>query len=365
MPTTRWLRIACALLVAIPAEIAAQRIALRLVSEIGAEQGGPERLNGRLAVNANGVIAFTLGYDNDDRHVTVLDSTGRLITRLGRQGTGPGEFSAVLALFFADRLIYLSGPGQISAFNLDGRHQWSRSLPPLQLVVGASADSVDLMDARYFADGRGVGTIYRRSLQRGGGDRVLVDGTNPDVRRLARGVDDSTRFPRLAFASSPSTVVIGHAHTYQLLAISADGRTRRSIGAAAPVRRRTPAEIQSELARRMERASQPFKMPDGTFRRNPITRESELARLRLPVSYFQVRGDGLQIDARTGDVFVIEPRGDSTRIVRHTRTGSAHGTVACDNRDGVAALTLPFLALTCSGEEDGERVPVIRLYRVQ
>lgn len=350
---------------AVPAQSQRPTLAAQRIYSIDASKGGPERIPGALAVGRDGRVAFTFGYDNADRHVTVMDSTGRVVARVGQKGAGPGEFQAVLNVFLDRDRVLLFGAGQLSAFAPDGKHLWSRAMPPTQLAVGFVRDSVDLMEASHFADGRGVGSVFRQSTALGGGARKLIDGQDAQVRGLARSVDDSSRFPRLAFASAGDAVVIGHAHTYQLLALSASGTDRRPLGPKVGVKRRSAAEVEGELARQVARASRPFKLPDGTTRQNPVNRIAIRSRLQGPVPYFSVRGGGLQVDGQTGDIFVVETPGDSVRVVRYTRTGSAATSIACDARDGSAALAWPFLALTCAATESSEGGPTLRLFRLR
>lgn len=347
-----------------PAAIS-QPLRASLVTSVTPEDGGPERMNGPLAVGSTGVMAFTFGYDNRDRHVTVMDASGRTVSRLAGQGAGPGEFASVLALFIVDSTLIVGGAGQVSAFSLAGRHLWSRAVPPLQLLVGANRDSLDLLDATHFADGRGVGSVHRRSTARGGGDRLLFDGQSGLARTLARGADDSTRFPRLGFASSATAFVIANAQRAEVLRSSADGTRRELVGPPQPVRRRTSQELNTELAARERSAARPFRLPDGRRVTLPFNREAERQRLRSPVPYFNARFGGLQFDGTSA--YLIESRADSTLVTRvGPRAGErASVAIACDSRESAASLAMPFFLVVCSVETEGERVPVLRLYRLQ
>lgn len=345
----------------------ASPLRLDLVTTVTPEDGGPERLNAALALAPNGTMAFTLGFDAQDRLVTVLSVAGRTITRVGTRGDGPGEFSSVLSLVFVGDSLYLGGAGQVSAFDLQGRHLWSRAVPPLQLLVGAAADSMDLVDARYWADGRGVGSAYRRATRRNGGERRLFDGDAPALRRFVSGVEDSTRYPRPGFASSAGGFVVGNPQTGALLAFNADGHALRVVQEANTVRYRSASEVASGVERAEREAQRPFRLPDGRYVTLPFDRAGARRRLAAPVPFFNARLGGLQLDATSGDVVLIEAVGDSVQLTRIAADdgGTSRGFVPCNHRDGSAAVALPFVLLACAAEENGERVPVLKLFRVR
>ena len=319
----------------VPAGIVAQPGPLRVVPvlRLEADAGGPETLRGVLAVSASGHVAFTFGSDDGDRHVTLIDSTGRVLSRFGGRGSGPGEFQSVLALFFDEERAVLFGVGQLSAFTYAGNHVWSRAVPSSYMALSLNKDSVDLMAATYFQSGANVGEIRRRSIALNGGDRLLVSASDPAMRKLARAPADSTRFVRLAFASTGRELVIGNGQSYQLIAMNAAGKNVRAFGRSAPVLRRSPQEVNAELARQVALASRPFRLPDGTMRQNPVPTASIRARIEAPQSYFSAREGGLQMDQRSGDVYVIESHADSVTIVRFRSGRSAQTSVKCDRSE--------------------------------
>lgn len=350
-----------------PLEAQPSPLRLDLVTTVRPENGGPERPHAALALAPNGTMAFTLGFDAQDRLVTVLSVTGQQIARVGSRGDGPGEFNSVLSLVFVGDSLYLGGAGQVSAFDLAGRHLWSRAVPPLQLLVGAAADSMDLVDARYWADGRGVGSVYRRATRRNGGERRLLDGSVPALRRFVSGAQDSLRYPRPGFASSASGFVIGNPQTGGLLAFNADGHVLRVVQQARPARYRSSGEVSREMEQAERAAQRPFRLPNGRFVTMPFDRVGTRRRLEAPVPYYSARLGGLRLDAGGGDVFTIEAVGDSALVTRFAAdgTGVSQGHVPCDHRDGSAAVALPFVLLGCAEEVDGQRIPVLKLFRAR
>jgi len=345
--------------------IAAQSIVATQTLELTPDRGGPERTQATLAVSTSGQVAYTFGYDDGDALVTLRDRSGTLLGRAARNGSGPGEFSSVLALFFRGEQLIAFGPGQISAFTLEGRHDWSRALDPFQFPVSLNGDSVDLMDARFFGDGRGVGSVHRRSLQRGGGERLLLDGSSVATKNFARAADDSSRYIRLGFAASPSLAVIGNPQTGALVALRTPSALGGSLRAARPIRRRSTSELSEELQRLRAQSAAPFKLPDGSVRRMPFNENAARTRLSAPVQYFNARTGGLHVDAASGDVITVEPDGERAKIVRVTRSGLREGTIPCDLRDGAVAVAWPYVVATCQVLQRGERVPMLRLYQLR
>src|ERR1043166_5612779 len=65
------------------------RLARQPLSQLG--QSGPEQRPIDLAISRSGNIAFTGGYDPGGHQVTVINSQGRVVGRIGKSGVGPGE----------------------------------------------------------------------------------------------------------------------------------------------------------------------------------------------------------------------------------------------------------------------------------
>lgn len=354
-------------LIPLPLQTSAQGLALELRAVVTPDDGGPERLNGTVAVSESGAIAFTLGFDRNDRLVTILDRQKRMLSRIVRRGNGPGEFTTVLAMKFVDSTLFIAGAGQVSAFTTGGRHLWSRAVPPLQLMIGAGRDSIDLLDARYFADGRGVGSVYRRSVRRGGGERMLLNGSQLALRRFASNVDDSTRFPRLGISVWSHGLALANAQTGAVLGFGADGVLRDTIVRPQGIRRRTPRQIDLEARAVEQRARRPYKLPDGRFVSLPFNSAALRQRLLGPVSYFNARLGGFNYDPVSRLTTYVESRGDSTLV---TRFGPGRGEVRsamveCSGDDAVSAIAGAYLLLGCVVDEDGDAVPTLRLYQIR
>lgn len=348
-----------------PKAVGAQELSARLVLQVDPERGGPERIPNALAVSPRGLVAFTFGYDDGDHHVTVMDSVGSVVTRVGTTGSGPAEFRSVLRVHLLEDAVLLFGVGQISAFSLRGRHLWSRAISPYQMPVGWLTDSVDLHDVRYWADGRGVGATTRQSLTRGGGARVLLPESDGQLRAMARSVEDSGRFARVTVATSAELLVVAHPHTSQIVAFATSGQARRVVSNSQAPRYLTSREIDAATEAFLERTRRPYRLPDGTFTRITVPRSVARERFSGPQPAFHLGGGGVNVDAQSGDVFVFEANGASTRLVRYGTTATASVTLPCDLASGTAAIAWPFAAVTCNGEVDGEPAPVLQLYRLR
>lgn len=367
MPPRKYLIPVVALLALVPlASIAAQASTDLRFSHLwsaGTDRGGPETKLFTLALATDGTLAFTRGSDAGARQVTLMDSAGRLLSHLGGRGSGPGEFQAVFGLFFADVRLFASGVGQISAFDRSGRHLFSRALLPQLMPVAVHGDSVDLLDASGFMTGRSLGEIRRRSLALNGRDRTLVPATDPAYRDLARHPVDSSRFVRIAYAANGKQVVLANPFTYRMLAYDGNGTLQRRFGRDLPLLRLTGSRLDAEVARNIEEARRPFRLPDGTYRQMPDRSAAIRREAAAPKLYFSVRDGGLFFGATPGEVFVIETATDVVHVVRFRGAATVTAAVPCDARGGNVALAGRFLALTCAtgGDTDGIE---LRLYRM-
>lgn len=294
---------------------------------ITGEQGGPEQLAGlEIAVSRRGDVAFTTGFDTANRLVTLADSGGTIRARFARRGQGPGEFEAFLLAFVDESRVLLASHARLSEFSLDGKHRWTRTIPPNEMVLAVHGDSIDTMDAVRAAS-REPSAFYRRAVRNGGG-RLLASGDSSILDALSRAQSDSTRHVWLAFTSSPSEFIVGNGSTFRLLRVRADGRPIVQFGAERVVRQLSEKEIDDEVRRQVALASRPFRLPDGSTRINPVDVEEIRRRAATPKSHFTARFENVWMDPRTGDVFVIEPLDDSVRVTRFARTGKATGAVA-------------------------------------
>lgn len=334
-----------------------------LLWTVDAERGGPTTKPGPVAVSPSGAVAFTRGADVGENLVTLLDRSGKLVTHFVRRGSGPGEFQSVFALFFSGDRLYAYGPPQISAFDMRGRHQFSRAVPPASYAMAVAGDSVDLLDLSGLRTPGFLGEIRRKSLALNGGDRVLIRSNDAAYRVLAAHPTDSGRFLRIAYGTHRGAAILANPYNYRIQRFGADGGAGARIGSDAPLIQLTGAALEREIQERLAEANRPFKLPDGTTRPMP-DRSAEIRRTAAaPRSYFSDRLGGFNVDDATGEIRVVETATPVVRLV--SINGEARTTVEipCDARGANASVNGPFLAVVCAKGGEGELE--LRLYRIR
>lgn len=132
---------------------------------------GPELRFAALAVSRYGHVAFTGGYHEGTELITVIDSGGRLISRLGPSGAGPDELRGANYLLFDDSTLVVADAlqGVLKTYALRGEHLATVRQGALLLIFGRVADSIDLADNG--ADGP---RIIRQALDSTAGTRTVV-----------------------------------------------------------------------------------------------------------------------------------------------------------------------------------------------
>jgi hypothetical protein len=183
---------------------------------------GPELKRSALAVSPFGHVAFTTGYTEGDELITVVDSSGRVVSRLGPRGSGPGELQAAFVLFFQDSLLFAADvfQGRLHRYTIHGAYREYVQFPGSYIPVGYVRDSVDLSDHSSVTGPR----IVRWALTANTGYRTLVqqnDSLFIDFATRGRGQMP----PSLTIGSSFTGTVIGDGSTYQLFEYGKTGIT--------------------------------------------------------------------------------------------------------------------------------------------
>ena len=172
---------------------------------------GPELKRSAVAVSPHGHVAFTTGFTEGDELITVVDSSGRVVSRLGRRGSGPGELDAANVLFFQDSLLFASDVfrGRLHRYTVHGEYREYLQFPGSYIPVGHVRDSVDLSD-HYSTTGP---RIIRWALVTDAGYRTLV----PQNDSLFLDFRSRNRIPpNLTVGSSLTGTVLGDGTKYQL-----------------------------------------------------------------------------------------------------------------------------------------------------
>lgn len=172
---------------------------------------GPELKRSAFAVSPYGHVAFTTGFTEGDELITVVDSSGRVVSRFGRRGSGPGELHDAFVLFFQDSLLFAADvfQGRLHRYTVHGEYREYLQFPGSYIPVGHVRDSVDLNDHASTTGRR----IIRWALATDAGYRTLV----PQNDSLFLDFRSRNRIPpNLTIGSSVTGTVLGDGTTYQL-----------------------------------------------------------------------------------------------------------------------------------------------------
>jgi hypothetical protein len=186
---------------------------------------GPEKAGASIAISTSGLIAFSGGFDSQNRAVTIIDNTGRLLSRVGPRGKGPGELSGPVQLAFAgsELVVHELAARRVSRFAPDGRlHATVASLSPI-FIAAAAGDSIDVFVWPTVEGARPYD--FRRISPQTLEGRTLLAGQSASLRELAaESLQQGASIASVLFAAAGSTVVAASVVTGRLVGIGADER---------------------------------------------------------------------------------------------------------------------------------------------
>jgi hypothetical protein len=167
---------------------------------------------GGVAVTSRGDLLVA---QPDERHIKVFDRNGRFIRRIGREGSGPGEFRGITAIsLHNDRLSVLDiASGRLTEFDAPGRVVAVHRAPAIRvpepyLILPPIAVLPD--GRRYvFPDSRGGVSEYPFFV-------VDRDGTVRQIGRLLHGGRSVRVQPRRMIGVIPRPVHSGTLHAIDL-----------------------------------------------------------------------------------------------------------------------------------------------------
>jgi hypothetical protein len=197
-----------------------ERISIRSLDTLG-----PEKANASVAISPLGLIAFTGAFDQQNRAVTLIDSAGRLLARMGPPGQGPGELSQPLQLAFIGReLIALElGARRLSRFSVEGSLLATVATIAPIFLSATSSDSIDIF--QFPTSGASPVLDFRRLSPRTLQGRTLLSGQSSALRDLsAEGRQQGAAVASIMYAASGSTVIAANVVTYRLIGIAPDER---------------------------------------------------------------------------------------------------------------------------------------------
>lgn len=197
---------------------------LRRVTLPALDSLGPEKAGATVAISANGTLAFSGAFDPQDRAVTILDSAGRLLARLGPPGQGPGELSVPVRLAFAggELVVVELAARRVSRFALNGSARGTTAMATPVFLAAAAGDSIDVFQ---FPTGSAPVLDFRRLAPATTTGRTLLAGESPTLQALAKeGQQQGAAVASIIYAAVGTTVVAANVVTYRLVGVGLDGR---------------------------------------------------------------------------------------------------------------------------------------------
>lgn len=300
--------------------------------------------------------------DSDVKQVVTIGTRSGVLRRIGREGSGPGEFRFPTGLLAAGGELLVADIGTRRVSRFDGQRRYSGSAitpgPTLQLF-GVSGGRLRLawLDFRPTAEGPVVGEIDLASGK-----------TTPLFAVLAR--DSTLRVrtdgmpgpnPFVALAGGPGgTVVAASPQTYRVTVFDRSGRRVRSFGRDLRPQFRTDAEIESIVARsgRSLRSVGAAEAPGS----DPVEALRRTLR-KQPKPHFPMGGMAVDADGR---LWIATSRGGSaTELDVFAADGTFLGTLPLAGRVSAIAIRPGWLAaLTERTSGDDEGFQGIDLYRI-
>lgn len=356
----RRFRIAVLTLVALAAAPSAEAQArLQRVPLPALADHGPERLVAALAVSPTGMIAFTHGFDPQGRLVTLVDSTGKVQARFARSGDGPGEFRQILRLFIGDNTVFVFAAAKLAAFDLQGRHLWTRSVPPTALITAIHGDSADALVSQDPLRSLGLQRLSLRTMT----GRTVIPDRGPPLHALSRSRSDSARTAIPAIARLGDDLIIGNGQTYRLARISGDGRLVAEFGRTLQAGRLAGDALDAEIQRRLAAARRTFRGPDGQRVALPVNEAQIRREASQPRPFFSGQTHGLQSDGARR-VYAVIPGTEYTFIdVFEGDAFVGRTSVACGGRRVTASGAGRFLALLCEASLSADGEAELKLFR--
>lgn len=228
----------------------------------------------RVVLGPGGRMAFVPAPTPDDAFLTqIVDSTGRLVAKLGRFGSGPGELRMPWMVGFdsdSSLVIYDLGLRRIAVYSVSGVLLASLN-PGMQMPLAMVGDSLDFRDAA-----RPNAPYTRRPLM-GRHERILIPGREPVMDSLfpviTRGGVQGRG--KIAYAAGAGRIALGHAISYHILLYDDSGRYLGHLGRSLPPQFPSAEQLAAE-------SLSTLKLPISPARRARLLRESR----EQPIIFF-------------------------------------------------------------------------------
>jgi hypothetical protein len=321
---------------------------------------GPETRNALIAVSPAGRIAFTRGYDDQGRQLAVIDSNGKILARMGKDGMGPGELRMIMGLYMGDTTVvtYSAASARLTVFSPDGKLLDTHSITS----ESGGAPAAVVRDSIDFLAVPNLDAVHRLSIWSMTGRTVVPKGDPHLASLTASGTPPALpAFP--AYAASPRQIVIGDPVAYRIQRFGPNGdATDSTFGLDLPARHPSAEEV--EKARKKAQGPHKVVMPNGKViqvKSDAAATAKAFAQRKLPLF---PRQWGIQIDGK-GRIWVVRASGDSTVFdIFRGRTLVGHRSIACSRQqvDGVS-IAGSWIAVLCESESESRDVD-LRLFHI-
>ena len=189
----------------------------------------------------------------------ILDSTGAIVARGGRQGQGPGELTSPVGFFFrtdSTLSVFDAATLRVSEFRGDGRFTSSLQFGGPWFPKAVLADSVDVAVPQH------PEVEYRRLAMTGlQGRRLFLSRDSAYDSVFPKGNAQSPTGPirpAASYAAAPGGIAVGNGETWRILLYSPSGRLTGSIRREVPVGLPTEAEVAKH-----QKEIDSYRGPDG------------------------------------------------------------------------------------------------------
>jgi len=200
-----------------------------------------EDVNGQAWADPSAVLLLGNGkiavFDPRQGGNTLLSSEGTCIKTFAPRGEGPGEVRRQSFWFNVAGRILIPDMGQVHEYDEDGTWIRTRKVRPAPPPRGFSdPDHMVMLPRTIFETGGAKAACSVMDLRDGGTERELFPVTDLFTGGSAKVGEDVMNIivpglsPMLEVAVTPTYMVYGSSHTYQLNLISPEGKPLRSFG---------------------------------------------------------------------------------------------------------------------------------------
>lgn len=311
-----------------------------------------------LAVSDSGHIIFLQDRRQHEMALTMVDSSGTLIGRFARRGSGPGEVHSASYAAFIDgsALIVDNDQARLMSFDASLHPDMFRSLRFGWRIVSRGMSGL----AAFLPAELGGPKLEFIPVDESRGPRRLIGSRDTLFTEV---VNSRGQFQRDGppVALGRSGLVLGDGMRYRLYFYDSTGQLRWQAGRNVPPRQRSPVELAHDSA--ILRRALRFRGPDGRIMEVPGVRD-RMARLTSePVPYFGVHS--LVMDAM-GRLWVIGTERDSTFVDIWADTVLVgRKMLPCRDHRGAVSPGGTFIALLCEADDDSSAGADVQLYRVE